>query len=280
MSGMAHTNTPELWIGAWPWPSDDTHKHARGALGCVSGPASSTGAARLSARSGLRIGAGLVTLFSPPGAVLVNASHETAVMVKAFRDTDELAALAGTCRCGLIGPGAGVTDETRANTLTVLKEARSAVLDADALSVFKDDTETLFAAIDKPAILTPHPGEFKRIFPDLLDQHDRETAARIAAERSGAVVILKGQVSVIAAPDGRIVRNTHATPFLATAGSGDVLAGIAGGLLAQGMTAFDAACAACWVHGELGLRLGPGLIAEDLPEALPELLSEFYDSRP
>lgn len=273
------TNSPDLWLKQWPWPEGDTHKHARGALGCVTGPAASTGAARLSARAGLRVGAGLATLFSPPGAVLVNASHETAVMVKAFREADELAVLAETCQCGLIGPGAGVGEATRANTLTILEKAGSAVLDADALTVFKDDPDSLFARIHRPTLFTPHPGEFKRLFPKLLDTETREAAASVAALRSGAVVILKGAESVIASPDGRIVRNTHASPFLATAGSGDVLAGIAGGLMAQGMPVFEAACAACWVHGDLGRRLGPGLIAEDLPDALPALLADFYDSK-
>lgn len=273
------TNSPDLWRNAWPWPEADTHKHARGAFGCVTGATASTGAARLSARAGLRIGAGLVTLFSPPGAVLVNASHETAIMVKAFQTPAELADLASNCQCALIGPGAGVTSDTRDNTLSVLKNSRTTVLDADALTVFQDDPETLFAAIDRPTLLTPHPGEFKRLFGDLIDHEGRERAAVMAAERSGAVVILKGASSVIAAPDGRAVVNHHASPFLATAGSGDVLAGIAGGLMAQGMAVFDAACAACWVHGEAGLRLGPGLTADDLPGALPAILARLYDSR-
>lgn len=274
------TNTPDLWLKAWPWPADETHKHARGALGCVTGTAASTGAARLSARAGLRAGAGLVTLFSPPGAILVNAAHSTAVMVKAFRDPETLAALASACQCTLIGPGAGITQETRHNTLILLLNSKSSILDADALTVFQDAPETLFDAIRQPVLLTPHMGEFRRLFPDLADSPDREIAVMAAAKTSGATVILKGAASLIAAPDGRLVRNTHASPFLATAGSGDVLAGIAGGLMAQGMQVFDAACAACWVHGELGLRLGPGLIAEDLPEALPGLLQDFHDSRP
>ncbi|WP_300378991.1 NAD(P)H-hydrate dehydratase [Henriciella sp.] len=273
------TNHPDMWLEAWPWPDSDSHKHARGALGCVTGSASATGAARLAARAGLRTGAGLATLFSPPGAVLVNAIHETAVMVKAFRDADELASLSATCACTIIGPGAGVTEETRENTLSVLDNSETSVLDADAFTVFKDDPQALFGAIKTPVLTTPHPGEFKRLFPGLLEEHGRKAAAMIAAERSGAVVILKGAQSVIAAPDGRVVLNDHATPFLATAGSGDVLAGIAGGLMAQGMEVFGAACAACWAHGDTGLRVGPGLIAEDLPEVLPEVLQELHAKR-
>ena len=272
-------NSPSLWMNSWPWPDRDSHKHVRGHLGCVSGPASSTGAVRLSARAGLRVGAGLVTLFSPPGAVLVNASHETAVMVKSFSDAESLKALACRTQCTLIGPGAGLTRDTIDNTLAVLEGAASAVLDADALTMFKEQPQRLFSAIKGPALFTPHEGEFRRIFPDLPVSGDRVDAVSKASQQSGAVIILKGASSLVASPDGRLVENTHASPFLATAGSGDVLAGIAGGLMAQGMDAFDAACAACWVHGELGLRLGPGLIAEDLPEALPALLHELYAAR-
>lgn len=280
MSGSDITkNHPDLWQHLWPWPDDESHKHTRGHFGAVTGSASSTGAARLSARAGLRVGAGLVTLLSPPSATLVNASHETSIMVKAFADEGELSELAETCDCALIGPGAGVTERTRDNTLTLLAKSKTCVLDADALTVFSDNPDALFTAIAKPVVMTPHPGEFKRIFPDLTAGQEREQAVRLAARRSGAVVILKGAETLIASPDRRVVLNDHASPFLATAGSGDVLAGLVGGLMAQGMEAFDAACAACWVHGELGLRLGPGLISEDLPEALPALLREFYEAR-
>ncbi len=272
-------NHPDLWLDRWPWPDTESHKHKRGHFGAVTGPAAATGAARLAARAGLRIGAGLVTLLSPPSATLVNAAHETSLMVKPFATDDDLAGLAETCDCALIGPGAGVTDATRGNTLTLLKNSKSCVLDADALTVFSDNPDTLFTAISGPVVMTPHEGEFKRIFPDLLQGQEREQAVRLAARRSGSVIILKGAETLIAAPDRRIVLNDHASPFLATAGSGDVLAGMVGGLMAQGMEAFDAACAACWSHGELGLQLGPGLISEDLPDALPALLARFYDAR-
>ncbi|WP_084419174.1 NAD(P)H-hydrate dehydratase [Henriciella litoralis] len=273
------TNSPDLWLDQWPWPDAGSHKHKRGHLGCVTGSAASTGAARLAARAGLRIGAGLVTLLSPPSATLVNASVSTAVMVKPFSSVEDLTELAESCSCALIGPAAGVKAQTRDNTLILLESADSCVLDADALTVFSDAPEDLFSQITKPVVLTPHEGEFKRIFPDFLNQHTREKAVRLAAKESNAIVILKGAETLIAAPDGRLVRNTHASPFLATAGSGDVLAGLTGGLMAQGMDAFLAACAACWTHGELGLRLGPGLISEDLPDALPALLKEFYATR-
>lgn len=272
-------NHPDHWLSDWPWPSEDSHKHKRGALGVVTGSAASTGAARLAARAGLRIGAGLVTLVSPPSATLVNAAHETSIMVKAFNSADALSKLATSCTCALIGPAAGVSDATRENTLTILAKAGSAVLDADALTVFKDAPENLFDAIKHPTVITPHDGEFGRIFPGLLDDYTRPEAAAIAAARSGAIVLLKGNETLIAAPDGQLVANRHASPFLATAGSGDVLAGIISGLMAQGMDAFKAACAAAWCHGEVARRFGPGLISEDLPDALPGLLAEFYARR-
>lgn len=281
---MTHTapteNGPDLWLTHWPWPDKDGHKYHRGHLGCVTGPPSSTGASRLSARAGLRIGAGLVTLLSPPASVMVNAVHTTAVMVRSFKDAEALGAEADSQDCMLIGPGAGVTEKTLDNVLAALAHAGSTVLDADALTVFKDAPERLFAHIKRPCILTPHEGEFERVFPKRLKEQGRELAAIEAAQQSGAVIILKGAETLIASPSGDLVVNRHASPFLATAGSGDVLAGIAAGLLAQGMSAFHAACAAVWVHGEAGLRLGPGLIAEDLTEILPSIQSEFYASRP
>lgn len=278
-SSAPETNHPDLWLPRWPWPEPVSHKHKRGSLGVVTGPAASTGAARLAARAGLRIGAGLATLFCPPSATLVNAAHETAVMIKPFSTPDALAELAEGTRSVLIGPAAGVNSETRENTLAVLRHAGSSVLDADALTVFKDRPEDLFNAITRPSVLTPHDGEFERVFPGLLDQYTRSEAAVIAAARSGAIVLLKGSETLIAAPDGRLTVNNHASPFLATAGSGDVLAGMIAGLMAQEMGAYRAACAGAWCHGEIARRIGPGLISEDLPDALPALLSEFYARR-
>ncbi len=151
------------------------------------------------------------------------------------------------------------------------------VIDADAITVFKDEPGRLFAAIDDRDVLTPHPGEFERLFPGLLRASpERIAAARAAAERAGAVVLLKGPDTVIAAPDGRCAVNTNASPFLATAGSGDVLAGFIGGLIAQGMPSFEAACAGAWIHAEAGRTFGPGLISEDLPELAPEVLDGLW----
>lgn len=272
-------NSPELWLEHWPWPDAEGHKYRRGHLGCVTGPPSATGAARLAARAGLRIGAGLVSLLSPPASVLVNAVHSTAVMVKAFHDSDSLSSLASETNCTVIGPAAGVTEATARNVISVLATAESAVLDADALTVFKNAPKDLFKHLRPTTVLTPHEGEFERVFPGLLDQLGRIEAAKSASSVSGAVMILKGAETVIANPDGRVVINRHASPFLATAGSGDVLAGITGGLMAQGMSAYHAACAAVWVHGDASLRFGPGMIAEDLPEMLPGILASFYASR-
>ncbi len=270
-------NGPDLWLDAFPWPGPEAHKHARGRLVVVSGHVHNTGAARLAARAGLRIGAGLVTVLSPYDAALVNAVHLEAVMLTPFTDTNTLAKAAAGAKAAVIGPAAGVGEATAENLLALAETGTALVVDADALTSFKDDTGRLFAALDDRDVLTPHPGEFERVFPGVLAASpERIAAARTAAKAAGAVVLLKGPDTVIAAPDGRAAVNTNGSPFLATAGSGDVLAGFIGGLIAQGMASFEAACAAAWIHAEAGANFGPGLIAEDLPEAATEVLADLW----
>ena len=270
-------NGPELWAHRLPWPRTDTHKAERGRAVVVSGPAWTTGAARLSTRGALRAGAGLVTLLSPPDALAVNAAHLEAVMLKPFDSAAELQAAADTADAAVIGPAAGAGEATRANLLALARTRAALVVDADVFTSFRDAPETLFAVLDAHDVLTPHPGEFERIFPGLLKgSPERITAARRAAELAGAVVLLKGADTVIAAPDGRAVVNTNAAPWLATAGSGDVLAGIIAGLIAQGMASFEAACAGAWMHAEAGRTFGPGLISSDLPDRLPAVLAGLW----
>ena len=268
-------NTPALWAGALPRLTGAAHKYTRGHAVVVSGPAARTGAARLAAGAALRAGAGLVTLASPASALLVNAAHLTAVMLARADGPEELAALLADPRhtAAVLGPGMGV--ERRAATEAALAAPAALVLDADALTQFRDAPEALFALVaDRaaPVVLTPHDGEFARLFPDLAAEPVKTARARAAAARSGAVLVLKGSDSVIAAPDGRLAINANAPPWLATAGSGDVLAGIIGGLLAQRMPAFEAAAAGVWMHGAAADDVGPGLIAEDLAPALRPVL--------
>ncbi len=272
-------NAPELWIKHLPIPRLDGHKYARGHAVVVSGPAWRTGAARLSARGALRIGAGLVTVASGTDALPINAAHLTAIMLREIDDTDALTAMLSDRRFNavLIGPAAGVDDQTRERTLAVLASGASVVLDADTLSVFANSRDTLVSAIranERPVVFTPHDGEFARLFPDLVDLPKLERV-RNAAAMTDAIVILKGADTVIAAPDGRAAINENAPPTLATAGSGDVLAGFTTGLLAQHMPAFEAACAAVWLHGASAAAFGPGLIAEDLSEMLPPVLADL-----
>ncbi len=271
-SGL-YENGPDLWLDRYPWPRTQTYKGERGHLMVVSGPEWSTGAARLSARAGLRIGAGLVTLLSPPQALAVNAAHLEAVMLRPFDTPAALQAAVEKADAAVIGPGAGTGPQTRLNVLALSEAGRTLVLDADVFSVFRDAPDELFSRLKADDVLTPHPGEFDRIFPGLLaSEPERITAARRAADRAGAVVVLKGADTVIAAPDGLAVVNTNAAPWLATAGSGDVLAGFIAGLIAQGMASFDAACAGVWIHAEAGRTFGPGLTAEDLPDRAPRIL--------
>ena len=273
-------NDPCLWGAHFPWPTNDAHKHARGRLMVVSGEAWSTGAARLSARAGLRIGAGVVTVLSPPDALPVNAAHLEAVMLTPFDNDIDLEARAQRANAVVVGPAAGVGEATMRNLLALTRTGAALVVDADALTSFAQDTQALFSALARDDVLTPHVGEFERIFPGLLaSAPERITAAREAARRAGAVVLLKGPDTVVAAPDGRAAVSLNGTPWLATAGSGDVLAGFIGGLIAQGMESFEAACAGAWIHAEAGASHGPGLIAEDLPGLAPLVLSRLFAAR-
>ena len=272
-------NAPALWQAQFRWPTHEGHKYARGHAVVVSGPAHATGAGRLGARAALRAGAGLVTVASPRDAVQVNAMHLTAIMLKPFEGPGGLAGVLQDTRKNavLIGPGGGVGEAMCRLVEAVLRSPASAVLDADALTSFAGDLGRLRAAIvqrpEGSVVLTPHDGEFDRLFGAVSGS--RLDRARAGAERSGAIVLLKGPDTVVAAPDGRAAINANASPWLATAGSGDVLGGIVTGLLAQGMPAFEAAAAGVWLHGDAGTDFGPGLIAEDLPERLPAALARL-----
>lgn len=273
-------NGPDLWASRFPWPTSSSHKHARGRLVVVSGPAWSTGAARLAARAGLRIGAGVVTMLSPGDALAANAAHLEAIMLRPFDTESELEALSTDVDAAVIGPAAGISETTLMNVLALARTGAALVLDADAITVFQQDPEELFSVLDRDDVLTPHPGEFKRLFPGVLEASpERISATRRAAELADAVVLLKGPDTVVAAPDGRTAVALNGSPWLATAGSGDVLAGFIGGLIAQGMDSFDAACAATWIHAEAANAHGPGLIAEDLPGLTPGVLRTLFDLR-
>ena len=266
---MITVNDPAIWESYGIGKTSDTHKYSRGALVVFSGGAAHTGAARLSAEAGLRAGAGLVTIASPLDALSENAAHLTAVMLRPIDGVSDLRAWIEDRRLDsfVIGPGFGIGGTARDFALAL--RARKLVLDADGITSFKDDPHILFDAFSggpPRLVLTPHEGEFSRLFPDLASDGtlSKVDKAQAAAQRANAAVIYKGSDTVIASPDGRAAINTGAPPTLATAGSGDVLAGVCGALLAQGYPAYEAACAAVWHHGEAAKRAGPGLTAEIL----------------
>ena len=263
-------NDPALWLQHYPWPTLRDHKYRRGHA-LVVGGARMTGAGRLAARAALRAGAGLVTVTSPPAAEPIYQAAMAGLLTEPFEDLASFKRVLESRRktVYLLGPGNEATPETRARVLAALSTGRPCVLDADALSCFAGEPSALLSAIKGPCIMTPHEGEFARVF---AAPGDKLTRARRAASESGAVVLLKGGDTVIASPDGRSAICDNAPPELGTAGTGDVLAGLVLGLLAQGMPPFEAAAAAAWLHGEAGSAIGPGLIAEDLSEALPSLL--------
>lgn len=270
-------NSPANWLGVFPRPSLTGHKYQRGHTLVVGGE-HLTGAARLSALACARVGSGLVSVAAPEPVWSVYATALSSIMVQPFQSTSDLDALIGQSRrnCAVIGPGLGAHDHVRSLVLAVLAHRLATVLDADAISVFQHEPDTLLAALHAQCVLTPHEGEFARLFPQISGQ--RLDQARQAARRSGAIVVLKGPDTMIAAPDGRVCINSNASPYLATGGTGDVLSGMIAGLLAQGMPAFEAACAGVWLHGECSCAMGPGLIADDLPQHLPGVLSQLLGS--
>lgn len=279
-------NTPQLWARRFPVPRLDGHKYNRGHAVVVSGSMSATGAARLAARGALRAGAGLVTIASPHDALAVNAMTNLAVMVRDVNGAAELSELLKDPRFNTIvlGPALGVGERTRDLVHVALSGDRAVVLDADALTSFAEDPEPLFQAVrargSVPTVLTPHSGEFSRLFNGLWKKHHlpaKLDQVRGAADVAGAILVLKGPDTIIAEPGKRVAINANAPPYLATAGTGDVLAGMIAGLLAQGMPGFEAAGAGVWLHGEAGNEAGPGLISEDLPEVLPRVLRKLFN---
>jgi NAD(P)H-hydrate epimerase len=230
-----------------------------------------TGAARMAARAAARTGAGLTTIAVPELALPIYAAALTSIMVHPIARPADFDRLLEDSRYKalLIGPGAGVNEATRTRALAMLATRRAVLLDADAISVFADRPAALANAIQGPCVMTPHEGEFARLFPAA---GDKLTRARAAARATGAIIVLKGADTVIVAPDGRAIVNSNAPPSLATAGSGDVLGGLILGLLAQGMDGFLAAAAGVWLHGAAAADFGPGLLAEDLPDLLPGVL--------
>ena len=270
-------NDPEFWLSELPRPSSASNKYDRGHA-LISGGYPMTGAARMAARAAARAGAGLTTIAVPELALPIYAAALTSIMLRPLALLGDFDGLLDDRRFSalLIGPGAGTGAETRARVLAMLRTGRPTVLDADALTAFQDDPTALDRAIAGPCVLTPHEGEFRRLFDP---SGDKLTRTRAAARRSGAVVVLKGADTVIAAPDGRAIVNANAPPTLATAGSGDVLSGIILGLLAQGMDPFLAAAAAVWMHGAAATEFGPGLMAEDLPDMVPVVLRSLHGAR-
>lgn len=270
-------NHPDLWLSSLPHPRWDSHKYSRGHA-LVLGGAVMTGASRLAARAAQRSGAGYVTLAAPDDAKTVYRVALESIPVASFRDTAGFREMLEDKRLAavLLGPGAGVTPALREKAISALARGVPTVLDADALICFEEAVPLLGGSIKGDVVLTPHMGEFARLFPELASLNKLD-AARRAAKESGAIVLLKGADTIIAAPDGRAILACDAPHDLAVAGSGDVLAGILTGLLAAGMPGLSAAACACWMHARAAETVGPGLIPEDLVAALPAILKGLRD---
>jgi len=269
---------PRQWLnGPWIWgadlapPQPEDHKYSRGHVLILAG-ARMTGAGRLAARSTRRAGAGMVTLLAPAPSLAIYASDQPGLLTAPISELERYLADRRVSAV-LIGPGAGRSAATRRHVLQILGAGKPAVLDADALTVFAEAPTDLFEAIRGPTLLTPHAGEFARLF---ATKGNKLLRARDAALVSGASVLLKGYDTVVAAPDGRATINANAPATLATAGAGDVLAGIILALMGQGMAPFEAGAAGAWLHGAAGVAGGVALIAEDLPDGLPAVLQQLF----
>lgn len=288
MGLLVSENAVRLWRAVLPSPTLDTYKYRRGHVGVFSGGPASTGAARLAAMAAGRIGAGAVTMLSPADALSINAAHLTSTILRQTEGLDDVMAFMAERRpqALVFGPGLGLNSKAGRlglEMIDVLVDVDTAIVfDADAITGFAGQPDAFFSAMRRApglsGILTPHDGEFARLFPDLGSgkEPSKLERARKAAARSGCTIVYKGADTVIASPDGRAAINTNGTPLLATAGSGDVLSGLIAGLVAQGMPAFEAACAAVWIHAESANAFGPGLIAEDLPQAVIPVLRRLH----
>ena len=276
-------NNPDLWISSFPKPNSLDHKYTRGMVLINCGPKSKTGAARLAARSALRVGAGAVKIICNEDVVDILEPQISVELIEVIDNKQDFQNILKDKKVSsiLIGPGNGINNETKARALMALAFIDHVVLDADALTVFENNPEELFIDCYPHTILTPHEGEFKKIFGKEIDEiNDRVLKTKEASIKSNTTVVLKGANTIIASPSGDVVINKSSATYLATAGSGDVLAGIITSLVGKNkMNAFDAACAGVWLHSEIGTILGAGLIAEDIIDLIPVTVKKLLKMR-
>ena len=281
MKPKIKNNNPELWISDFPFPGSTDHKYSRGLLVINSGPLYKTGAARLAGRSAMRVGAGAVKLICDEEAAKVLEPQISVELISVVKEKNEIQQIFKDKKVSsiLVGPGNGINDETKSRTLLALAFVKHVVIDADAITCFEKNPKELFIDTYPHTILTPHEGEFRRLFGEEIASIDDKVVRTVEASKlSGSIVVLKGSDTIIADPDGNAVINSSEAPYLATAGSGDVLAGIIASLVGENkMNAFNAACAGTWIHSKLGELIGPGLIAEDLIDNIPLIIKKLHN---
>ncbi len=282
MNPKIKNNNPDLWIKEFPFPSSADHKYSRGLLVINSGPIYKTGAARLAGRSAMRVGAGAVKLICDEEAAKVLEPQISVELISVVKEKNEIQKIFKDKKVSsvLVGPGNGINDETKTRTLMALAFVDHVVIDADAITCFEDNPKELFIDTYSHTILTPHEGEFRRLFGEKIASIEDKVVRTVEASKiAGSIIVLKGSDTVIADPEGNVVINSSEAPYLATAGSGDVLAGIIASLAGKKkMNAFNAACAGTWIHSKLGELIGPGLIAEDLIDNIPLVIKKLYNN--
>ena len=281
MNPKIKNNIPELWINNFPFPTSLDHKYSRGLLIINCGPIYKTGAARLAGRSAMRVGAGAVKLICDDEAAKVLEPQISVELISVVKEKNEIQQIFKDRKVSsiLVGPGNGINNETKSRTLLALAFVKHVVIDADAITCFEKNPKELFIDTYPHTILTPHEGEFRRLFGDEIASIEDKVIKTVEASKlAGSIVVLKGSDTIIANSEGQAVINSSEAPYLATAGSGDVLAGIIASLVGDNkMNAFDAACAGTWIHSKLGELIGPGLIAEDLIDNIPLIIKKLYN---
>jgi len=271
-------NSPHLWVKYFPWKKISGHKYSRGRVVVHGGQKEFTGATILSAQAALRTGTGSVKIICSKNTLQIYSLKFPSVLKTEINNIYQLEKFLKKEKITsiLIGPGAGSNKKVKEIVKLILRKVKYAVIDADALTCFKNDLKSLYNLLDKNKIITPHLGEFHRIFPTIKKKLNNVDKVLIATKLTKSNIVLKGSSTIIISYDKKIIINDHSSSELAVIGSGDVLSGLIVSLVGdKKMSPFLAGCAATWIHGDIAKKYGKGLIAEDIVKGIPAALKRL-----